>query len=215
MNCVGQRNYVHFVSMLLSLWILLSYGTYLAYTILDNALQDSTLRRVDGMSGRSHWSKGKTWSQYASLWAWALAQDIRIGSVGLLALMCAPLAAGLFLYHVYLIWAGMTTNETSKWADWKEDIADGLVYGTELTSEELSALRKDPEVEPEIYWPKTSNQRLAQSHNGQPPEPRSGEQSPASDTQGSGFRKIDGLHEVENIYDLGFWDNLKDVLRNM
>ena len=32
------------------------------------------------------------------------------------------------MYHGYLIWAGMTTNESSKWSDFKEDVGDGYVY---------------------------------------------------------------------------------------
>ena len=37
------------------------------------------------------------------------------------------LAGGFGVYHVYLVWAGSTTNEQGKWGDWKEDVLDGLV----------------------------------------------------------------------------------------
>ncbi|KAI2478336.1 Palmitoyltransferase [Pyrenophora tritici-repentis] len=40
--------------------------------------------------------------------------------------MASPLA--LFGYHIYLIWAGMTTNESGKWSDWSDDMVEGVVF---------------------------------------------------------------------------------------
>ena len=203
--------------MVLSLAVLLFYGAYLSYILLDRVLQDSVLRRAHGLTGRHHWSTGKSWKQYIQLWGWAFTTDFRIGGVGMLALLTAPLAAGLFLYHVYLIWAGMTTNESFKWTEWKDDIADGLVYASEGGPEELGTEGRNAEVEPRIDWPITCNQRLVRSADGRPPEfeittpiDDGGLESSRSNTR---FRKVVGLHEVDNLYDLGFWDNFKDVLR--
>jgi hypothetical protein len=56
-----------------------------------------------------------------------------VGATTLLMTMCAPLSAGFLVYHVYLLWIGATTNETSKWADFKEDVADGLVFRAEIS----------------------------------------------------------------------------------
>ena len=47
MNCLGKGNYVYFVGLMWSLGVLLSYSTYLAYVVLDESLQASTLRRSD------------------------------------------------------------------------------------------------------------------------------------------------------------------------
>ena len=219
MNCLGKDNYIYFIGLLLSLASMLIYAIYLTYTILDETLQSETLRRSDGMESRKHWSKGRSWSLYFRSWAWAVTQDIRVGGVGMLAFMTAPLAWGMFLYHIYLIWAGMTTNENSKWSDWKDDIADGLVYKLEGNTGLPDGARFDLDYEPLVDWPISSNQRIVKCEDGQPPKfpaNRDGsmESSEAISPQQQEWRwrRVQSLSEVDNLYDLGFWDNLGDVL---
>lgn len=217
MNCLGRANYVYFLAMILSLSILLFYGAYLSYTLLDRVLQSSVPRRANGMIGRHHWSTGKSWKQCIQLFGWAFTTDFRIGGVGMLALLTAPLAAGLFLYHVYLVWAGMTTNESFKWTEWKDDIADGLVFVSEGGPQGSRREETNPEVEPRVDWPKSCNQRLMTFMDGRAPGPEPDVQVDNGGFESSGsttrFRRVSGLHKVENIYDLGFWENLRDVLR--
>ena len=205
MNCLGRGNYVFFISMLASLALLLTYGAYLAYLLLDGLLQDRLLRRSQGTATRSHWSVGRTYMNRLDMWAWALVEDVRIGSVGLLALFTSPLAWGLFLYHVYLIWTGMTTSESFKWDDWKDDVASGLVYKN-TTSIEQSTTDDDLDNEPYVPWPVLHNQRLLNRAFSGPMD-----MDKEADLQRNGWRRIQSLGEVENIYDLGFWDNLKDI----
>ena len=218
MNCLGKDNYVYFVGLLLSLSSLLSYGIYLAYLILNETLQSESLRRSDGMASRKHWSAGRSWSQYFHHWGWAIAQDFRIGGVGLLAFMTAPLAWGMFLYHLYLIWAGMTTNESSKWTDWKDDIDDGIVFKLEGSMHHPDPAHPNLDSEPMVDWPITSDQHLIKSEDRQPPSLYPGsadagggtnKDSPAKQLR---WRRLSGLSQVDNLYDLGFWDNLGDVL---
>ena len=214
MNCVGRENYAYFLGMLSSLMFLLTYGAYLASMILNRTLQEHTLRRAHGSEGRMHWSVGKSWTQYWQAWIWAVTQDFRIGGVGMLALLTTPLAAGLLLYHIYLVWAGMTTNESSKWLDWRLDIADGLVFKAQRFDGNQSQSDGDLPLE----WPVVSKQILVSCHNGQPPKPkpssfRDGPEGAHSDTNvAHAWEKVKGLHEVENLYDLGFEDNLRDAL---
>lgn len=220
-NCLGRGNYGYFVALLFSLSILLTYGVYLGHMILTKTLQETTLRRSQGMASRSHWSVGKDWSTYFQLWTSAFAEDIRIGSVTLLAFMTAPLALGLFLYHVYLVWAGMTTNESHKWADWRDDIADGIVFKGRRRSRAAGERSADPETEPEVAWPLVHDQILVRGENGWPPSSEASDQraaiplSIASDlvNDENSWVKVRNLGEVHNIYDLGFWDNFRDILR--
>lgn len=193
---------------------MLNYGTYLAYVILSDTLQSSTLRRSEGTWSREHWSKGKSWSQYSRSWGWAFTQDVRVGSVGLLAMMTAPLAWGLFWYHLYLIWAGMTTNESGKWADWRDDIADGLVFRADRNIDDGGGGERNTDIEPFVEWPISSTQQLVRSDNGRSPEAQpssTGTQSRVAE-QYTHWRRVKSLEEVDNLYDLGFWDNLTDVL---
>ena len=207
MNCLGRGNYVFFVAMVLSLAVMLIYGTHLTYLLLDDFLQDSLVRRSQGTDKRSHWGVGRTFSQRIDMWAWAFTEDLYVGCIGMLCLFTAPLAGGLFLYHIYLVWAGMTTNESFKWDEWKEDVADGLVY-KHLEVKYDSAPSKDPSLEPSVDWPVTTRQRLINRANGPP-------LSPVEEValQIRGWIKILSLREVDNIYDLGFLDNFRDILR--
>lgn len=219
MNCVGKANYAYFVGMLLSLSVLLTYGGYLTYVLSVKTLQDHTLHRSEGMSGRQRWSTGITWSRYFELWAWTLTRDVRVGGVGMLATLTAPLAWGFFWYHVYLIWAGMTTNESSKWADWRDDIADGLVFRRERDTKSTADVHLNLEMEPLVDWPVSSNQLLVVRENGRPPDeltnPIEGISTlhMAIPSMQRPWKRVQDLSEVDNLYDLGFWDNLIDAMR--
>ncbi len=148
---------------------------------------------------KHHWSAGLDWSGYLRLWSWALNQDNAVGIVGLLCLLCSPLAWGLFLYHVYLVWAGTTTNESAKWSDWKDDIADGVVF----KARRREARRGDPSTP----WPVSSDQVLAVFESGSPPRP--GET--AAGSRELVWSQVFSLREVDNIYDLGLWGNVRDI----
>ena len=220
MNCLGKGNYVYFVSLMASLGTLLCYGAYLAYVLLTETLQTDYTQYLDGSASGVSWSKGKTWSQISYSWAWVFANDVFIGGVGMLALLTAPLAWGLFWYHIYLIWAGMTTNETSKWADWRDDIADGLVFKSQRNPAGSGSKYVESDNEPIVQWPISTQQQLVSTRDGQMPESPVGY---VMDGQHPGIRpearcgqqrwqRVNNLDEVENLYDLGFWDNLKDVI---
>ena len=133
---------------------------------------------------------------------WSFAWDVRIGAVGLLAAFTAPLAWGLFIYHIYLIWVGVTTNESFKWDDWKADIQDGYVY---LAQEP----RKEQESgdAPYVHWPKANTQKLLN---------RADELSVqyighVADFSEPIWRRVLSTSEVDNLYDLGFGENFKDI----
>ena len=220
MNCLGKQNYVYFVSLMASLGLLLSYGAYLAYVLLKKIIRSEGISTFDGTEGRGIWEKDRTWSEIFSLWAWAFSHSARIGGVGMLALLTAPLAWGLFVYHIYLIWAGMTTNESSKWADWRDDVTDDLVFKADRTAADHGIMQADTEIEPFVDWPVSSMQRLISFRNGQPPGIQStnvldqNSPLPADErsSQQQHWKRVQSLAEIDNIYDLGFEDNLRDVL---
>lgn len=222
MNCVGKGNHVYFLGMLLSIATLLSYGGFLTHHVLTKILQETFLSNrspePNKLQMKTYWSKGINWSEYLDGWLWALTRDVRIGGVGLLAVLTAPLVWGFFLYHIYLIWAGMTTNESAKWADWRDDIADGLVFRSdrrENITGPATNLSEDM-TEPRVGWPISSNQLLVRCGDGQTPYAHhleglmNGVESPSRGI--SHWKKVGSLHEIDNLYDLGFWDNLTDAL---
>ncbi|KAF2117161.1 palmitoyltransferase swf1 [Lophiotrema nucula] len=243
-NCLGRGNYRWFLALLLSTTVLLAYGAYLAYTTLTPLTE-------------AHYTKYKRWYRYEGEidpTSWPSMFDVRLhyflmytsiylevgglsaSGVGLLALLTWPLPLGLLSYHVYLIWAGMTTNESAKWADWRDDMADGVVFLGDRREETMHSYRASQspapysetsstsgtpvmtppetppeEEEPRTTWPLESRHILIRTRDGKPPEslpPRIN--IVAKDDS---FKRVWNLSEVENVYDLGFWDNLMEVLK--
>ncbi|KAF1938161.1 palmitoyltransferase swf1 [Clathrospora elynae] len=249
-NCLGRSNYRWFLALLLSTGMLIAYGAYLAYYTLSPLAQ-------------KHYKNYERWYVYnpqrgSDIASWGTYFDkkihyfmaytsiyldvggIRASGVGLLALLTWPLPLGLLAYHVYLIWAGMTTNESGKWADWQDDMADGVVFlahRREDTLQEyrpaastrvqlhssahspssISPIPTPPETpledeEPLTTWPLESRHILVRTRDGKPPKnlPDRIKSVATADS----FERVWSLAAVENVYDLGFWDNVKDVLLN-
>ena len=212
MNCLGKGNYIYFLGLMASLGMLLSYGTYLTYVLLTETLQGDMVREPGATNSRAHSSASQTWTEFSHSWGWAFANDVRIGAVGMLAVMTAPLAWGLFLYHVYLVWAGMTTNESSKWADWRDDTVDGLVFRAERS---IGSCQRDAEADPLVDWPISSTQQLVSTQDGQLPNSyQQGVDIGGAETamRSPQWRRLKSLEEVDNLYDLGFWENFLDTL---
>ncbi|EHA19441.1 hypothetical protein ASPNIDRAFT_134044, partial [Aspergillus niger ATCC 1015] len=200
MNCVGLHNYHYFLSMILSLCLMLLYGSYLGYTLLYQTYNrlipsDSPLRTTR-----------QTWTGFCNIWAVVIAADIRIGAITLLMTMTAPLAAAFLVYHTYLIWAGMTTNESSKWSDWKEEVADGMAYKSSKAEIYSSSPLLAEYQSAQSFWPVSSDQVLILT-DGEPP--KEGNKDAPIDRR---WIQVQSMKEIDNIYDLGFWDNLRHVL---
>jgi hypothetical protein len=238
-NCLGRGNYKWFLALLLSTSILLAYGAYLAYYALSPMVlkqyskYESFYRYKPKMGVNS-----KSWGGYFDrkmhyfLMYTSLYLDvggIRGSGVGLLALLTWELPLGLLTYHVYLIWAGMTTNESSKWADWRDDMAEGVVFLGQRREETMqqggsvhpsslpsptSTFPGSPseDEEPPTTWPLESRHILIRTQSGQPPKSLPSRiQSVAKEDS---FERVWNLAAVENVYDLGFWDNIVEVLVN-
>jgi palmitoyltransferase ZDHHC4 len=215
-NCVGHNNHHYFISLLLSLSVLLMYGAYLGYSLLDHILQ-----LAFSPHGPYHWSKGHSWSSFLQFWTVVIIEDIRVGAVFLLAMMTAPLALGFFLYHFYLVWAGTTTSETARWSYWKDDIADGMVFKAKLSQIHGESGPRNSTSEPTSNWPVKSDQVLGRT-DGQLPRLGSmlstyscdiiqpSDECVALDRK---WTQVESLRDLVNIYDLGLWNNLRDIFK--
>lgn len=193
-NCVGYGNQHWFLLLLFSTGVMITYGGYVGISLLSSAI----LKRIPS------WrilGIGFSWAQYFQIWAWALQEMTRIGGVSLLCIMIAPLVWGLLGYHVYLIWAGTTTNESMKWSELQADMADGFVFKRALPEDR----EKDMNIEPAwTLWPVESQQIVLRTTDGQQPR--------GAKLLGIGeWHRVWKLAAVENLYDLGFKDNLIDI----
>ena len=128
---------------------------------------------------------------------------VAMGAVTLLALMTSPLVWGLFGYHVWLVYCGTTTNEAMKWSDWQVEMDEGFAFKRGMDGQRVRNVAVEPAW---TRWPAETEQVLVRTHDGHPPSrddawPGVGE-----------WEAVWRLRDVENLYDLGFWDNLLDVL---
>lgn len=193
-NCVGYGNQHWFLLLLFTTAVLTTFATYLGTSLLSAIIsQHITSWSLSG--------KGFSWSEYFHICAWALQEKTRMGSVTLLCFLISPLIWGLLGYHLYLIWAGTTTNESMKWSDWQAEMSDGFVFKRKLPQDR----QKDHKFEPAwTPWPVESEQIVLRTEDGMPPR--------GQEVEGIGeWERVWKLADIENLYDLGFRDNLIDV----
>jgi len=221
-NCLGRGNYKYYLALLLSTASLLAYTAYLAYVTLAPQVRDHLARypvqhaqpSALQLGNHPHGGGLRWWASQASarltLSLATLTTALSIGGVarsgvGLLALINAPLPAGLLAYHARLVWAGMTTNESVKWRNWRGEVADGSAYIAPLVGDGESAGRGAPP------WPRRSRHMLVRTSDGLPPRNLRPEVRAVVGERVEWQRCL-SFKEVDNIYDLGPWRNLMDVL---
>ncbi|KAF4972445.1 hypothetical protein FSARC_1012 [Fusarium sarcochroum] len=195
-SCVGYGNQHWFVLLLVSTAFLCTYGGFLGLSIITQRTQRYT-------PGWSVWKPSNmTVNRYLAGWGWGIQDNVNMGASSLLAALTSPLVWGLLLYTLYLIYCGTTTNETLKWSEWKDDMRDGYAFRRPMPANR----QKNERVEPRsTRWPVEVEQILVTTQDGQPPK----DDSPIP---GEGpWERVWSLSNVENLYDMGLWDNLVDV----
>ena len=194
-NCVGYGNQHWFILLLLSTAVLTTYAAYVG----DSLLSAMIAERIPSWTLLG---KGFTWFQYWNILAWALQEKTRMGGVTMLCLLTSPLVWGLLGYHLYLIWAGTTTNESMKWSDWEAEMSDGYVFKRKLPENR----QKDMSIEPaKTRWNVESQQVVLRTEDGLPPR--------GYDDGVGEWHRVWKLRDIENLYDMGFWSNLTDIFR--
>lgn len=206
--CLGRGNYRWFLALLLSLSVLEYYGAFLSWYILRPSLKFS--------------STAPTFSRaYASSVLDVVSEAVTegglsIAGVGMLAISTAALPLGLFVYHVYLIWAGTTTNESQKWSDWRDDMQDGYAFiasraavrqfeaglapGKPGRLTDVLGLAVPEDEEPLVRWPVDSDQIMVRTNDGMPPA-----------GQEHLWKRNRVLADIDNIYDLGWLMNFVEI----
>jgi palmitoyltransferase ZDHHC4 len=193
-GCVGYGNQHWFLLLLLTTAILTTSGAILGGNYL--------LQLIRTVAPPFHlWRSGLSWLDYFRVWSLGLEMDPGVGCVALLCLLITPLVWGLFLYSTYLVYRGMTTNESGKWGDFQLDIVDGSIYRRPLSHIRQRDLRMEPNV---LDWPKSASHAYTRWYEVSPVN--------AFDRPGEDiWEKVTTLEVVENIYDIGFLKNLTDV----
>ncbi|GAB1315657.1 palmitoyltransferase swf1 [Madurella fahalii] len=200
-NCVGAKNQHWFILLLLSTAVLTLYGGILGIHLMTSRMR-FYFPHWALLPWRANDGQGMSFTQWLVIWSWGMQTGVAMGAVTLLALMTSPLVWGLLGYHLWLVYCGTTTNESMKWSDWQADMNDGLAFKRRMERGRV----KDWRIEPaRTRWPVETEQVLVRTVDGQPP-------AEDPDFPGVGeWEAVWRLKDVENLYDLGFWDNLIDV----
>ncbi|KAK2074754.1 hypothetical protein P8C59_008937 [Phyllachora maydis] len=145
-----------------------------------------------------------SFNEWLVIWSWALQDGVALGSVTLLAGLLSPLVWGLFWYNIWLVYSGTTTNESLKWSDWQLEMNDGFAFQRRLPLNRAKDLRLEPAW---TRWPVEPEQILVRTQDGRPPRPD-------SNIAGEGeWERPRKLRELENLYDIGFWGNIRDIFQ--
>lgn len=196
-SCVGYGNQHWFILLLASTALLTTYGGLLGVSLLSAAMRE----RYPLLHLWPSWKEGAF--QFFGSWALAMEREVNLGATTLLSLLTSPMVWGLLAYTLYHVYRGFTTNESLKWSDWQEDIGDGYAFTRPLPGSRV----KNRQIEPLCpRWPVEPQMVLVATTDGQPPT-SSGRSLPGA----GDWKRIQSIQDVENMYDLGFWDNLADV----
>jgi hypothetical protein len=151
--------------------------------------------------GFSFLGNNLSWAQYFAFWSFALAEEARVGGVTLLCLLTTPLVWALLGYNMYLLYRGMTTNESGKWQDFQADMGEGYIFRRPLSP----SCGQDGRLEAKLGgWPKMPTQAYAWMDA----PPRMDDNNlPGKGT----WHRNWGLEDVDNTYDIGIVGGMLDV----
>ncbi|KAK0641284.1 DHHC palmitoyltransferase-domain-containing protein [Cercophora newfieldiana] len=200
-NCVGRGNHHWFILLLLSTAILTLYGGVLGIHLMTTKMR-ARFPYWALLPRNANGGRGIDLKQWLIVWGWGMQDSVSMGAVTLLTLMTTPLVWGLLGYHLWLIYCGTTTNESMKWSDWQAEMDDGFAFKRNMPADRI----KNTLIEPGwSRWPVETEQILVRTEDGKPPHPD-------LDIPGVGeWEPVWRLKDIENLYDIGFLDNLIDV----
>lgn len=123
----------------------------------------------------------------------------------------------------------MTTNESEKWGDLRDDIAEGVVWQASREALLGDYPPLPQQVEPgaeDVTWPVEAKWWVCRmGRRGERPR-RWVRKEEGDDGEGQGqgqmvpgevderWELVESLAEINNVYDLGFWENLGDCVWN-
>lgn len=196
-SCVGYKNQHWFILLLVSTGLMAMYGSLLGLYLLGAGMR----KRYPTWT---LWpSREISFTTYLAAWGVALQRDVRLGATTLLATLVCPMIWGLCFYTLYHVYRGITTNESLKWSDWQDDMIDGYAFARRLSPQRPRDLRMDPGCR---RWPVEAEQVVLATNDGEPPRVTQRELPGEGD-----WERIWNIRYVENLYDLGFKDNLADI----
>ena len=131
-----------FLSFLLTNTITFSYATMTLSTIYLALRQEYLADSRSELSG-------------IHLWLYLMRLDVLKGALFLFVALCNAMVSAFLLYHLYLVFSGVTTNETLKFEDIREAIRSGeLAIYSRKDGKFILDLAGKPD---EVPWNKLEN----------------------------------------------------------
>ncbi|KAG0336135.1 hypothetical protein BG004_008181 [Podila humilis] len=207
-QCVGHNNHRYFILFLYSAVQVCWYGTFLIYHIFVSRMYSSSMYKF--LVATKRWENLGFLRNY-HIFIYQMQEDKSLGALGVFATLAGLVIFIFFLYNIYLVGTGVTTNESFKW----EDIGE-MIYRRELV--EVQDI--DPTGVP--VGPKKYEQRDRRhpSHPRYVPPAQSSttskKQQQHSPAMPPGYSMTENvitkMREIDNIYDMGFKANIASIL---
>ncbi|CAG8480238.1 4766_t:CDS:2 [Paraglomus brasilianum] len=197
-NCVGLKNYRYFLLFLYATIQICFYGTYLVVYAFMGIAKDMNL--MSAYVSNIQTGKSMPITTYQAV-LFLIHQQRLLGALGIFAFLVGFVILAFLGYQLSLIKSGMTANEAFKWEDLDEIIQMGELYMHEKEFDVDDAkLAKHAKISKKIklYWNETAEER----------KQRLGGPRGKNDYDGT---QVQSVKEVENIFDKGFWGNLKEI----
>ncbi|KAJ1924344.1 hypothetical protein IWQ60_005257 [Tieghemiomyces parasiticus] len=229
-NCVGHNNYRYFISFLISMVFLSAYGSYVMANIFRG------VRKAEGLDTAWVWDPDLKrqvpvgWFQSYQL---VLAAEPLVGALGILLALITPALGAFLAYALYVTIQGATANECDKWNDLDDWIRDGGAYWIPVTPPHAAFVRALDPTRAElptrrIFIADAATARwLVRRDQDTTLQPNSGTSDSLNDGEEVGQRPvvtlpegvapedaamIRSLEDVDNLYDRGWWENLRWAL---
>lgn len=174
-NCIGLYNYRYFLLFLLVNLYIFAYGFICIYLPMRNSFADA-------------WQQPGVFGKFAALINMGEAQKTATCLLLLCTVLC-PLVFAFTCFHLWYVYAGVTTTESDKWADIIDLIPEKMLYTYSGTS--ILLLRK---------------------FNGQFNRRLSADEQAFIEASGAQLQLVTDKTQIPNIYDHGFFKNLHLLL---
>ncbi|SAL98369.1 hypothetical protein [Absidia glauca] len=198
-RCVGYNNHRYFFMFLFTLTQFCAYGLYLCFQVYRGMVIEWGLDQAYLFDRRT----GKQVPlSFRKAMIHILHRDRVIGSIGILAGVITVVVFLFMIYQLYLAGRGLTTNEAFKWEVLEDAIDRGDIWIVEETQPSK---------------PPTTNKKSKHEKNDTKDRNAVGQsirnrRKPATST-GTIVKEhqVTSLEEIDNIYDHGFFKNLKHI----
>ncbi|KAG9324311.1 hypothetical protein KVV02_004600 [Mortierella alpina] len=213
-QCVGHKNHRHFIVFLYSAVQVCWYGTFLIFHVFTSRMYDSPMYKF--LVATKRWEQLGPFRTY-HIFIYQMQTDKSLGALGVFAALAGLVVFIFFVYNLYLVATGVTTNESFKW----EDVGE-MIYRRELV-EVTEVDAAGVPIGPKQYEQRDRRHPSHPKYVAPPPPAQQPGQQQQQHAQPSGQgaktrqirvmeRVISKMKEIDNIYDQGVRTNISSIL---